>query len=113
MLPTPYVLSVRRWQTGTTPNAHGYSEGSHGAPETFSVHSVAPGPSLEAMAAGRTTAQVAWTVYAPAGVSINSKDLVTFNGTEYGVVGDSLSYTFSPWVNPIAGVTFELKKMEG
>ena len=112
-LPTPYLLSVRRWQAGGTPNPHGYSEPSYSEPEGLPVHAIAPGPSEEAVASGRDTSSTAWTVYAPAGTSITSKDLVTFNGTEYQVDGDALDFTSPPWANPIAGVTFALTHKEG
>lgn len=107
-LPTPYTLSVQRWIPGGVPNPHGYSEGSYSAPEDLPAHAVAPGASLESISAGRSSNQVAWTVYAPAGTSVLSKDLVTFKGVEYEVDGDALDFTFSPWSNPVAGVTFEL-----
>lgn len=115
MFPTPYTLTVRRWLPDGVPNPHGYVEAAYGDPETFKAHAIAPGsmPEAETTSAGRDMSEILWTVYAPAGTSIHSKDLVTFNGTEYEVDGDPRDYGYSPFSNSVGGVTIALKKQEG
>lgn len=113
-LPAPHTISVRRQVTVGEPNPFGYVEVGYSDPELVPVHGYAPGPSVEAMAAGRTSTEVAWTVYAPAGTNISAHDFVTLHdGVEYEVDGPARDYTFAPWTVNIAGVTFELKHKEG
>lgn len=112
MLPTPYTLLVRRWSEGE-PNPHGNTTNVYSEPEPLPAHAIAPGASLEAIAAGRNTTEIAWTVYAPEGTIVRARDLITFDGVEYEVIGDSKTFAFAPWGNHVSGVTIELKKQEG
>lgn len=115
MIPTPRTVFVRRWVEGVERDPLNNPISGHGAPEPVAVHSIAPGASTESVAAGRSPDEVSWTIHAPAGVEVDSKDLVLLvaGGDEYEVVGDSLDWTQGPWHNPVAGVVIELKRQEG
>lgn len=113
MIPTPYTLLVRRYWQSAERDAHGNPLSGHGEPEAMRVHGIAPGASAESVAAGRRADEVVWTIYAPAGATLDARDLVLIGDDEYHLDGDSLDWTRGPWANPAAGVVFELKRKGG
>ena len=113
MIPAPHLIAVRRWHESTDVDAHGNPVAGHGDPEPLPAHGWAPGASRESLEAGRDADEVAWTVYLPAGVSIDARDLVILDGTEYAVNGNSLDWSHGPWGNPVAGIVVELVRKEG
>ena len=112
-LPTPHLIHVRRWSVGVTQDPHGNPVGAHGEPEELWVHSIAPGPTVEDVQAGRSTVASDLTVLAPAGTSLDARDLVIVGGAEYHADGGSRDWTRGPWVNPVAGVQLELVRKDG
>lgn len=112
--PTPHTIYVRRW-TAAGEDPLGNPISGHGDPEPLRVHGIGPGPSRESLLAGRSTSEVAWNITAPAGTSVNSRDLVLLDldGPEYEVDGEAMDWTRGPWRNPVAGVVIELKRNEG
>ena len=107
-----YAITVKRYQSGAL-DAHGNPAITYSAPESIDVHGIAPGASAESVASGRNVDSVAFTIYAPAGVVVGAKDLVTLDGTDYEAEGDSLDWTRGPWANSAAGVVIELRKWAG
>lgn len=112
--PTPHIVWVRRWAAdGEDPLGNPIV--GHGDPEPLAVHGIGPGPSRESVAAGRTPSEIAWSITAPAGTEVSSRDLVLLelDGPEYEVDGELRDWTRGPWANPVAGVVIELKRNEG
>ena len=112
-LPTPHLVHVRRWAISMTTDPHGNPIGAHGEPEELWVHSIAPGPTVEDVQAGRSTVASDLTVLAPAGTTLGADDLVIVDGIEYHADGDSRDWTKGPWPMPIAGVELELSRKRG
>lgn len=112
MIPTPYTVG-HRVHSESGLDAHNNAVDAWAAPVPLQVHAVAPGASVEAVRAGRDVSAVLWTVYAPAGTVVGSRDRIMWQGVEYAVQGQPADWTHGPWVNPAAGVTIELAAWEG
>ena len=112
MIPTPYTVG-HRVHSESGLDAHNNAVDAWAAPAPLQVHAVAPGASVEAVRAGRDVSAVLWTVYAPAGTVVGSRDRIMWQGVEYAVQGQPDDWTHGPWVNPTAGVTIELAAWEG
>lgn len=112
-LPVTRTLTGRRPTRAAAPNPHGYTPVDGYTEYDIPVHGMAPGPSSEALAAGRDPASVTWTLYCPAGVEVRASDQVDIDGVLHDVVGHSLDWTQGPWPHPTAGVVVELKRQEG
>lgn len=112
MIPAAQPVTIHRHSLGAV-DAHNNPADVWTAATPILVHGVAPGASQEALQAGRDVSRVAWTVYAPAGVSVAARDRVAWLGITYEVLGDSLDWSHGPWANPAAGVVFELGRSEG
>ena len=83
MIPTPQSVTIHRYTLGTA-DAHGNAAESWVADAAPTlVHAVAPGASAEALQTGRDVSQVAWTVYAPQGVSVAARDRIVWRGATY------------------------------
>lgn len=106
-----HLIGVRAFQAGAT-DAHGNPVESWAAAVDVPVIALSPG-SDEPAAANRDLSIVEWTVYAPAGTSVGARDRVVVDGREFEVLGEVQDYTRGPWVNPVAGVVFELRRPEG
>lgn len=115
MIPTPHAIWVRRWTAGVERDPLNNPIDGYGDPEPVAVHSIAPGASKEAVAAGRNPDEVSFTLHAPAGITVGARDRVLFElgGVEYDVFGDSADWAHGPWPNPVAGVVIELRRQEG
>lgn len=112
MIPTPQSVTIHRYTLGTA-DAHGNAAESWVADAAPTlVHAVAPGASAEALQTGRDVSQVAWTVYAPQGVSVAARDRIVWRGATYLVHGEAADYGHGPWSHPSAGVVIELKRWE-
>lgn len=107
-----YTIAVKRWQAGAL-DAHGNPAVTYSTPEPVDVFGIAPGPSAESVAAGRNIDGVELTAYAPAGVAVGARDIVTIGATDYEAAGDSLDWTRGPWPNAAAGVVIELRRRSG
>lgn len=110
-LPTPHTVGVRAFQAGAT-DAHGNPVQSWATPVSVAVHALSPG-SDEPATTSRDLSIIEWTVYAPAGTTVGPRDLVVVDGRGYEIEGEVKDYTRGPWVNPVAGVVFELRRAEG
>ena len=108
-----HLLSVRRWSESAEVDKHNNPVGGYGEPEPLPVLALEPGASREAVASGRVTDEVAWTLYCPAGTQVGGRDVVAIDGIDYPVNSDSLDWTRGPWENPAAGVVVELLRKRG
>ena len=126
MIPAPHVIGVRRWRSTGSVNAHGVEEWAHSAPEPVRVHAVGPRVQEEPGEARRWAVIDGLTVYAPAGTMVAAEDVVLWpvvvspdgvvdvsRAGDYQVAGPVADWTHGPWVNPVAGVTFELEQVRG
>lgn len=111
-IPTPHSVGVRRFTPGVK-DSRGNPVDAWADPVTVAVHGVAPGSMGEPGVGARDLSLIAWTIYAPAGTVIGSRDLVVYQGREYRVNGEARDWTTSPWPMPIAGVVIELLRAEG
>lgn len=113
-IPTPWTVLVRRFQSGAT-DPLGNPAKSWGNPEPLLVHGIQPGAMAEPGEPGRDADEVLWSVLAPAGSSVESRDKVILPGMpdEFDVIGHPKDYTRGPWANPVAGIVVELGHVEG
>ena len=79
MIPTPYTVG-HRVHSESGLDAHNNAVDAWAAPAPLQVHAVAPGASVEAVRAGRDVSAVLWTVYAPAGTVVGSRDRIMWQG---------------------------------
>ena len=112
MIPARHTVGVRVFQPGIDEDAHGNPVDGWADPVSVPVHGLSPG-SDEPHSTNRDLSVVEWTVYAPAGTTVGPRDLVIVGGREFTVEGEVKDYTLGPWVNPVAGVVFELRRAEG
>ena len=126
MIPAPWVVGVRRWSQDGPVDAHGNTGWGHGDPVPVPVHAVGPRVQEEPGDPRRWVVVDGLTVYAPAGTVVAAEDVVLWpvalraDGTldasaavEYQVTGPVADWTRGPWVNPVAGVTFDLETVKG
>lgn len=113
MLPTPFVLGVRRRQQGLK-DSHGKKTVTYAEPIDWPVSGIAPGANAEPNNPNRDLSLILWTVFAPSDSNQPTElDLVVLDSVEYSVEGRPADWTNGPWDNPIAGVVVELKRAEG
>lgn len=114
MIPTPYTVSVRRFES-TGDDGYGNPVDSHSESTLdLPAHFVAPATSAEPNRANRDLLTTDKTVGAPKHANLpGPRDLVTWQGDDYRVEGEIADYTFGPWSNPAAGVTFLIRRVEG
>jgi hypothetical protein len=75
---------------------------------------VAPAASVEPYRQNRDLLTTDLAVGAPKSVDLpGPRDLVVWAGEDYTVQGDVADFTFGPWDNPHAGVTFLIRRVEG
>lgn len=97
-------------------------------PAPVPVHAVAPVVSEAADEPSRPNRSMvtdALQVLAPAGTRVDARDLIVWPfrvddagavaeaGVEYEIDGEVNDWTVGPWSNPVAGVTFDLRRSEG
>lgn len=111
-LPLPHSIGVRHFIPGEE-DAHGNPVDFWSPPVERAVHGLAPGVQDVPSNPNRDLSIIEWTVYAPAGFQIDDRDIVVIGGKEFTVEGHVKDYTLGPWDNPVAGVTFELRRAEG
>ena len=109
---TRHVLLVQRYAEGAK-DRHGNVTVTYLPTEPVPIRAAAPGAAQERIVAGRNPDEVAWTLYAPAGVQVASRDRAIWLGVEYEVMGDSLDWSHGPWDFPDAGVVIELRRQGG
>lgn len=110
--PSPHTVGVRAFLSGVT-DAHGNPVESWADPVDLAVHAIAPG-SLEPPSPNRDLSVISWTVLAPDGPGLpGPRDRVVVLGREYTVEGEVKDWTHGPWRFESAGVSFELKRVEG
>ena len=112
-IPTPYVLMVRRWSESDERDEFNNPVAVLSPPRPIRIHGIHPGQSVEAVAAGRQSDEVAFTVLAPRGTELDARDVVVIDGVEFHVRGDSRDWGNGPWRFPAAGVEFELVHARG
>jgi hypothetical protein len=114
MIPTPHTVTVRRFEAGAE-DAHGNPVDAWSATElSLPAHFVAPATSAEPNRQNRDLLTTDKTVGAPKHANLpGPRDLVSWGGEDYRVEGEVADYTFGPWSNPAAGVTFLIRKVAG
>jgi hypothetical protein len=114
IVPTPYTVGIRRFESS---GDDGYGNPTESHSETvldLPVHFVAPAQSVEPYRELRDLLTTDLAVGAPKVDNLpESRDLVVWEGEGYHVEGDVADYTFGPWTNPAAGVTFLIRRVEG
>jgi hypothetical protein len=112
--PTPHSVGVRRFES-TGDDGYGNPVDSHSATVLdLPVHFVAPAESVEPYRQLRDLLLTDLAVGAPKVDNLpEPRDLVVWEDEDYTVEGDVADYTFGPWTNPDAGVTFLIRKVEG
>ena len=125
VIPTPWTIGHRVWSSSGEPDAHGNVEDVWADPVAVAVHAVSPRLSDEPVEARRHLVVEGLTVYAPAGTQVGEHDRVVWPfiqdgtgavllaGDEFEVDGPVADWTSGPWSNPVAGVTFDLNRVEG
>lgn len=124
VIPVPWVVGRREWQPGSVVDAHGNTEDGWGEPVAVQVHAVSPRLSDEPSEARRHVVIEGLTVYAPAGTVVGEHDRIVWPfavrdgapvvvGDEYEVDGPVSDWTKGPWRNPVAGVVWNMTRVEG
>lgn len=112
MIPTRQTIGVRRWSSGGR-DRHGNPLNAWADPVDVPVHGVSPRFAEEPTDPNRHAVVRGLTVYAPAGARVGPHDRVVWAGEEWEVDGDVGDWTAGPWLNPVAGVTLNLTRVEG
>ena len=112
--PTPWTVGVRRYEEGAT-DGHGNPVDAWSATELeVPAHFVAPAATVEPYRQNRDLLVTDLAVGAPKTANLpEPRDLVVWQGEDYRVEGDVEDFTYGPWTNPDAGVTFLLRRVEG
>lgn len=126
MIPTRQCVGVRSWSASVGVDAHGNPSSGWADPVPVAVHAVAPRVAEEPGDPRRFAVVDGLTVYAPAGTRVAAEDRIvwpvtvdrdgtldTTEGTEWEVDGPVADWTRGPWVNPVAGVTFDIVQVRG
>jgi hypothetical protein len=114
MIPTPYTVGVRRFEATGDDGYGNPTEGHSEAVLDLPVHFVAPAQSVEPYRQLRDLLTTDLAVGAPKSDDLpGPRDLVVWAEQDYTVEGDVADYTFGPWNNPAAGVTFLIRRVEG
>lgn len=114
MIPTPWTVDVHRFEPGATDDYGNPADAWTETAITLPVHFVAPASSVETYRPLRDLLVTDRAVGAPKHANLpGPRDKVTWEGEEYRVEGEPADYTFGPWENPVAGVTFLLRRVEG
>lgn len=111
-VPTPHVVGHRVYEAGAV-DSRGNVIDSWADEVPLAVHGIAPGSMSEPGNGSRDLSLVVWSVIAPAGTAVGSKDLVVVGGREFRVDGEPRDWTLGPWDVSIAGVVIELIRAEG
>ena len=110
MIPALYTITFRTYSEGE-PDRYG-DVTPVWTDREIPVHGMAPG-AQERSDGDRTSEEVAWTVYAPSGTVVSSKDSAIIDGREYQVIGQPADWSRSPFPFGDAGVVIELRNQEG
>lgn len=127
MIPTPYVVAVQRL-TFEGEDAHGNPVEQWSDPDPLFVHAIGPRVQEEPGDPRRWHVIDGRTVYAPAEardrvtgddrvlwpVTLTDDGRVDVTGAvEWAIDGDVADWTFGPWSNPVAGVSFDITTTRG
>lgn len=106
-----YEIGLRKWQEGVE-DAHGNRTDGYADPVNYKVYSIAPGTSNEPFESGRSHVITGLTVLAPAGIPVESNDLVIVDDEEYTVEGEIANWNRGPFQwQP--GIQINLRRVEG
>ena len=112
MLPTPYVVGVKRYLPGAV-DTHGNPLDAWSDPVDLPVSAIAPGAMVEAGQPNRDVSEIAYTILAPPHPNMPAeRDLVVLFGVEFPVSGKPKDWTMGPWTFA-PGWSFELQRVEG
>ena len=106
-----FNLGRKAWTPGEATDAHGNGVSSFAEEAPFPVYSVAPVTTAEPDA-GRTLVTEKLSVLAPAGSTLDPRDVFVIDGTDYEVDGEIADWTKGPW-GWAAGVQFHLRRARG
>lgn len=114
MIPTPWEFRVRRHTAGAV-DVLGNPVDVWGPPETLPAHGIQPGAMTEPGDPNRDASKVLWTILAPAGTQVGSRDKVLLPGMteEFDVIGHLKDFSMGPWRFDAAGVAIEVGHVEG
>jgi hypothetical protein len=106
------ILHVRRHSTSGVDD-YGNPVDTFGPPVVWDVWWLAPGTMREIFDA-RDASEIIWTVGAAADSDAPTEfDRVVVDGSEFAVNGRPADWTRGPVANPTAGLTVELRRVEG
>lgn len=112
-VPSPYTVQVKPFQAGATDD-YGNPADAWGTPYDWRVRSIAPGAMEEPGQSLRDLSVVVFTIHADATGGVPGvRDLVVVDGVEYAVNGTPKDWTRGPWPNQAAGVSVELRRVDG
>lgn len=111
---TPWEVSVRRFES-TGDDGYGNPVDSHSATVlSLPVHFVAPAATVEPYRENRDLLTTDLAVGGPKTDNVpGPRDLVVWQDEDYRVEGDIADFTFGPFDNASAGVTFLIRRVEG
>jgi hypothetical protein len=112
-VPSPYTVSVKPYEAGAFDDYGNPVEG-YGTPRDWAVRSIAPGAMDEPGQSLRDLSIVEYSLISdPSDDVPTERDIVTVFGVDYAVHGKPRDWTFGPFVNPVAGIVVELRRVDG
>lgn len=113
-IPTRWEFRVKRYVPGAK-DPLGNPVDTWADPVPLPAHGIQPGAMTEPGEPGRNADEVLWTILAPAGTQVGSRDKVLLPGMaeEFDVVGHLADFSMGPWPFDEAGVAVEVGHVEG